>query len=341
MREPGFWWRAAGLKSAALAPLAAIYGGIAGARMQRAGQRADVPVICIGNLTVGGAGKTPTAMAIARMLIAAGEQPFFLTRGYGGTLPGPVRVDAARHRASDVGDEPLTLARVAPVIVARERVSGAALAVSEGATVIVMDDGFQNPSLTKDFSLVVIDAGRGIGNGRVLPAGPLRAPLSMQLDRADAVLVIGEGAPPASALADEIAGRQLPLFHGRLAADAASVAVLTGKRVLAFAGIGDPAKFFASLAAAGIAAAATRSFADHHRYTRDEAQALCAEAERAGLALVTTEKDLARMSGDADVEGLAARALAFPVSLELTEAAALRQAVMDRVAKRRQSEKIS
>jgi tetraacyldisaccharide 4'-kinase len=340
MREPAFWWRAAGLKTGLLAPLAAVYGGIAGARMRRAGGRADVPVICIGNLTVGGAGKTPTVLAVARMLIAAGERPFFLTRGYGGSLAGPLRVDAARHRAAEVGDEPLMLARIAPTVVAHDRVAGATIAERDGATVIVMDDGFQNPSLAKDFSLIVIDAGRGIGNGRVLPAGPLRAPLAVQFDRADAVLMIGEGAPPASALEAAIAQRNLPLYRGRMVPDAAGVAALADKRVLAFAGIGDPGKFFASLAASGIKAAATRGFPDHHRFTRAEAHALCEDAERAGLTLVTTEKDLARMTGDIEAASLVARAHTFPVRLEFAEEAALGQALFERLTARRRSSQV-
>src|SRR5215472_8768908 len=184
MREPSFWWGEASLASAMLAPLAAIYGAVAQARLARRGRRAAAPVVCIGNFTVGGAGKTPTALAVPRMLAAAGERPVFLSRGYGGTLAGPVLVEPTRHRAQDVGDEPLLLARTAPTIVARDRVKGASIAA--GASVIVMDDGFHNPSLAKDFAVLVVDARRGIGNGRVIPAGPLRAPLDAQLARARA-----------------------------------------------------------------------------------------------------------------------------------------------------------
>ena len=193
MREPSFWWGEASLASALLAPLAAIYGAVAQARLGARGRRAGAPVVCIGNLTVGGAGKTPTALAVAAILAAASERPVFLSRGYGGTLAGPVRVDPARHGGHDVGDEPLLLARAAPTIVARDRVKGAAIAA--GASVIVMDDGFHNPSLVKDFSLLVVDARRGIGNGRVIPAGPLRAPLDAQLARAHALVVVGMTRP--------------------------------------------------------------------------------------------------------------------------------------------------
>ena len=179
--------------------------------------RAGIPVICIGNPTVGGAGKTPTAIAVARLLIAAGETPMFLTRGYGGSLAGPVTVTTA-HAAAQVGDEPLLLARVAPTIVAHDRVAGARTARERGASVIVMDDGFQNPSLAKDLSILVIDAQRGIGNGRVIPAGPLRAPLDPQLERAQAMLIVGAANGDVT-LAASPSARRLPLFHARLEPD--------------------------------------------------------------------------------------------------------------------------
>jgi tetraacyldisaccharide 4'-kinase len=147
MREPAFWWREAGLAAGLLAPLAAVYGAVASARLAQRGARAAVPVICIGNLTLGGAGKTPLVLTLARLLRDAGEQPVLLSRGYGGRLEGPLRVDLARHRAADVGDEPLLLARIAPTVVARDRAKGALAAIAAGASVIVMDDGFQNPSL--------------------------------------------------------------------------------------------------------------------------------------------------------------------------------------------------
>src|SRR5205814_4043827 len=192
MREPAFWWGEGSFASALLAPLAALYGAVAQWRLGRGGERAGAPVVCVGNLTVGGAGKTPTALALARMLAAAGERPMFLTRGYGSALAGPLLVDPARHRAREVGDEPLLLARTAPTVVARDRVKGAGIAGD--ASVIVMDDGFHNPSLVKDFSALVVDARRGIGNGRVIPAGPLRAPVDAQLARAHPPVVVGTAA---------------------------------------------------------------------------------------------------------------------------------------------------
>lgn len=317
MRAPAFWWKKPGAAAALLSPIAAIYGAVAARRLALPGTRADVPVICVGNPTVGGAGKTPTAIAIARLLIAAGEKPMFLARGYGGSLTGPVAVTET-HGAAEVGDEPLLLARVAPAIVARDRVAGARHAREAGASIIVMDDGFQNSSLAKDLSILVIDGTRGIGNARVVPAGPLRAPLDPQLDRAHAILIVGDvtGAAP---LVIAARARRLPLFHATLEPDQTAVAALAGTKVLAFAGIGDPAKFFATVAAAGIEARIHRGFGDHHRYRADEAAALLAEAARNGLAPLTTEKDLARMQGDANLAELAARTRALPVTLRVTE----------------------
>jgi tetraacyldisaccharide 4'-kinase len=330
MREPSFWWREPGIASGMLAPLAAIYGTVAAARLSRRGASAGAPVACVGNLTVGGAGKTPTALALARMLAAAGERPVFLTRGYGGRLPGPVQADAVRHGANDVGDEPLLLARTAPTIVARDRVAGARMAVAVGASVIVMDDGFQNPSLAKDFSVLVVDARRAIGNGQVIPAGPLRAPLPAQIAHAHAVVVVG-ALPRPAAITAAARGRDIPLFEARLVPDADAVAALAGRRVLAFAGIGDPQKFFATLAEAGVTIAAERSFPDHHCYTGIEARTLCDEAERTGVALVTTEKDLVRLAGDAGTAQLAKRAHALPVKLVIDQAESFKALLLARI----------
>jgi len=292
MRAPRFWWVRPGLAATLLAPLSAIYGSVAARRLARPGTRIGIPVICVGNPTVGGAGKTPTAIAIGRQLIADGERPMFLTRGYGGRLAGPAMVQAS-HGAADVGDEPLLLARIAPTVVARDRVAGARLAEQQGASIVVMDDGFQNPSLRKDLSILVVDA-RGIGNGRVIPAGPLRAPLARQLDRAGAMLLVRGGAADIESAAR---ARGLPVFHGTLEPRPDAVASLRTGKVLAFAGIGDPEKFFATLGAAGIEAPIQRGFGDHHRYTAGEAAALIATAERNDLVLLTTEKDLARLLG--------------------------------------------
>jgi tetraacyldisaccharide 4'-kinase len=214
LKAPDFWWREPGLAAQALAPLSRLYGAIAAHRMARPGVRAAVPVICVGNVTVGGAGKTPTALALAAMLAEMGRRPFVLMRGYGGRLPGPVRVEPERHGPADVGDEALLLARAAPTIVSRDRPTGAALAVAQGADVILMDDGLQNPSLAKDLTLAVFDGAVGVGNGLCLPAGPLRAPLAAQWPRIDAAIVIGNGAPGDAVAAQ--AGLSVPVFRAAL-----------------------------------------------------------------------------------------------------------------------------
>ncbi len=327
MREPAFWWRKPGLLSALLAPVAAGYGAIAAGRMARQGARAGVPVLCIGNFTLGGAGKTPTAIAIAKILQHEGERPFCLSRGYGGSLAGPKIVDAQSDVASAVGDEALLLAHAAPAIVARDRVAGAVAARAAGASVIVMDDGLQNASLVKDITLAVVDGRRGIGNGRVFPAGPLRAPIEAQWARTDALLVVGDVSGAAEAVGAAEA-RGLPVLHARLAPDAAAITALADKRVLAFAGIGDPDKFFATVADAGIDAPRLLPFPDHHRFTAEEAAGLVMQAEHEGLELLTTEKDHMRMTGDAACAALWARAHVLPVTLVVEEAEELRGLVL-------------
>jgi len=333
VRAPSFWWQEPGAAAALLAPVAAVYGAVAAARLRHAGERAGVPVLCVGNPTVGGSGKTPTARALARLLIAAGERPFLLSRGYAGRLAGPVRVDPQHHRADDVGDEPLLLAHCAPTVVARDRVAGARVAHAAGATVLVLDDGFQNPSLAKDLSILVIDARRETGNGHVFPAGPLRAPLPAQLDRAQAILLIGDR--PVASVAREAEARGLTLFHGRLVPDAPSVAALTGSRVHAFAGIGDPEKFFATLSEAGVEVAIRRGFPDHHRFTAADAETLLAEADRAGLSLVTTEKDFVRLGHKRALAQLAARTRVLPVTLAIEDEDRFRRFVLTAVAEAR------
>jgi len=328
MRDPAFWWRKPGLRTSLLSPLAAVYGAIAARRIARVGAHVGVPVLCVGNFTLGGAGKTPAAIAIARMLTDAGESVFCLSRGYGGSEAGPKLVDAHADTAAQVGDEALLLARATPTIVARDRVAGAQLARVKGASVIVMDDGLQNGTIAKDFTLAVVDGLRGVGNGRVFPAGPLRAPLSAQLARANAVLVVGEdtGAGEVIRLADAC---RLPVLHGRLVPKAAAVTALKAHKVLAFAGIGDPEKFFATVAAAGIVIAAKKSFSDHHRYTAEEAAALVMDAEHENLTPLTTEKDHARMCGDPTLAALFARAQVLPVTMAVTETEELRKLTMD------------
>jgi tetraacyldisaccharide 4'-kinase len=313
-----------------LMPLGAIYGVVAGHRLQREGFDAGIPVLCVGNYHVGGAGKTPTVLALVKLLCELGETPVVLSRGYGGQLRGPILVDPGRHAAIDVGDEPLMLARTVPVVVARDRIDGVALARSQGASVIVMDDGFQNPAIAKDASLIVIDANRGLGNACVFPAGPLRAPLPPQLARTDALIVIGRGSA-AEAVAAAVAARGKPVLSAHLEADDASVASLRGKRVLAFAGIGDPTRFFRTLRGSGIEVVLERVFADHHPFSQSEIETLTTEARRDGLTLVTTEKDLARLRGRDGLPDWAREIVPFAVTLEFEGAAQLRKFVTDQL----------
>ena len=329
MREPGFWHGPASLNSHLLKPLAALYGAVAAKRLRHKGLNAGIPVLCVGNYNVGGAGKTPTVLALAKLLRELGETPVVLSRGYGGELRGPVRVDPVRHAASDVGDEPLMLAGALPIVVSRKRAEGVPLARAHGATVILMDDGFQNPSIVKDASLIVIDSERGLGNGQVFPAGPLRAPLRPQLARTDALIIVGNGGA-AEQVAAEIAAQGKPVLSAHLKPDEAQVARLRGKRVLAFAGIGDPTRFFNTLRASGIEVAGQRAFADHHAYSQAEIESLIAEARRETLTLVTTEKDLARR------RDWAQQIVPFPVTLEFDDPALLRKFVTDRLFKARE-----
>ena len=335
MREPGFWHGPASLNSHLLKPLATLYGAIAARRLERKGLNAGIPVLCVGNYHVGGAGKTPTVLALATLMRELGETPVVLSRGYGGELRGPVRVDPDRHAASDVGDEPLMLAGHLPVVMSRKRADGVPLARSLGATVILMDDGFQNPSIIKDASLIVIDSERGLGNGQVFPAGPLRAPLRPQLARTDALIVVGEG-NAAAPVAAEMASQGKPVLRARLKPDEAQVASLQGKRVLAFAGIGDPVRFFATLRASGIDVVRERPFADHHVYSETEIESLWAEARRSGLTLVTTEKDLARIQGGDGMLPYVDGFVPFRVTLEFDDATLLRKFVVDRLFKARE-----
>ena len=332
MREPAFWYRPRSPRSHLLRPLGALYGAIAARRMARQGLDAGIPVLCVGNYHVGGAGKTPTVLAMTKLLRELGETPVVLSRGYGGRLKGPVMVDRARHTAADVGDEPLMMVRDVPVAVAHDRLEGVALAKSQGATVILMDDGFQNPRILKDASLIVIDSARGLGNGKVFPAGPLRAPLKAQLARTDALVLIGDG-HAADDVAAAISARDKPVLRARLRPDAAAVAQLFGKPVLAFAGIGDPERFFRTLRTSGIEVARTRPFADHHMFSQAEIAALVADAQREQLVLVTTEKDLARLRGS---KGLPDGIVAFAVQLEFDDLATLRRLISDHLYKARE-----
>ena len=288
MRAPDFW-NNDGLAAKLLAPLSALYGRSVRARQLNTHPfRSKARVLCVGNLTAGGSGKTPIAITLARILAARQHKVAFLTRGYRGRLSGPIAVDPA-HNAHDVGDEALLLAAVAPTIVSRDRARGAELADALGASVIVMDDGFQNFQLAKDVSFVVVDSKVGFGNGRLIPAGPLREPVDHGLARADAVVLLGEGALP------------LPSFGGpviRAALHPTAPDRFAGRSVFAMAGIGRPEKFFHTLQAMGARIVGTRSFPDHHRYTLLEIEAVKQIASNARALLVTTEKDFVRIDAN-------------------------------------------
>lgn len=296
MKAPAFWQAGAGsLWPALLSPLAGIYGLAQNLRRNfTRAVKVDKPVICIGNLVAGGAGKTPAALAIAGILMRSGRNVHFLTRGYGGRLAGPLRVDPAQHDHRDVGDEPLLLAASAPCWVARDRVAGARAAIADGADIILLDDGFQNPTLFKDCAIVVVDTGFGFGNGRQLPAGPLREPVSAGLARADATLLIGGEA--------DFPGRHLldshkPVMRGALIPTEAALR-LAGSKVVAFAGIGRPQKFFDSLFDAGCELVKTYSYADHQPYDVDTFMQMVDTASALTARLVTTRKDFMRLNAD-------------------------------------------
>jgi tetraacyldisaccharide 4'-kinase len=315
MRAPRFWGNPPerpGVLARLLAPLAWIWTALTRRRLRRGpGARVGVPVICVGNLTAGGAGKTPTVAALVQRLAARGVAAHVVSRGHGGRLEGPVRVEPARHRAVEVGDEPLLLAAFAPVWIGRDRAAAARAATAAGAGAIVMDDGLQNPGLAKDLSIVVVDAGYGFGNGRVIPAGPLREPVTDGLARADLVLAIGPEAARA-----RFAGRwpqAQPLAEGALGPLATGMD-WRGLSVVAFAGIGRPEKFFATLAAEGAEVVAAHGFPDHARFEPRILARLEAEAKAAGAQLVTTEKDAVRLP-----PGFRPKVLVLPVRLELAD----------------------
>lgn len=301
MRPPAFWDTEAGRSSGAftralLSPLGAVYAAMTARRIAHTTPTpAPAPVICVGNLTVGGTGKTPVTLALLNAAREVGRTPAALSRGHGGTLKGAVRVDAQIHHAGQVGDEPLLLARNAPAYIDANRVDGARLAVSDGADLIVMDDGHQNPKLEKTLSLVVVDGVTGWGAGKVLPAGPLREPVKAGLARADAIVVM------VPTPADEIDYNRLQLTEldiPVLKAWLEPAAPPPEGPLLAFAGIGRPQKFFDSLKAQGGELADAVSYPDHHRFTRSEIDQLADLARAHGATLITTEKDWVRLPGD-------------------------------------------
>lgn len=330
MRAPGFWARRdRSVLALALAPLGALYGALTARRMAQPGLRVDAPVICVGNFVAGGAGKTPAAIAIAHLLRDMGERVAFLSRGYGGARRASVvAVDPDVHHAEEVGDEPLLLARVAPCFVARDRRLAAQVAIAAGASVLVLDDGLQNPALAKDFSFALIDGGAGFGNGLCLPAGPLRAMPARQLPFVSAVIFVN-GVSDAGAAAHEAVSGKIVL-NARLEPDPLVAANLRDQNVLAFAGIGRPEKFFATLEALGARVVVARSFADHQRYSPAQLEALLIEASSLGLTPVTTQKDFVRLT-----PAQAGKVMALPVALRFDEAPQVAALLAEALAKRR------
>jgi tetraacyldisaccharide 4'-kinase len=336
MKPPHFWYQEPvtlmdQLVALLTRPLAPVYAARVAARIRNSEPaKVDAAIICVGNLTMGGTGKTPVTRALIEMLTEAGTKAHALSRGYGGSVKGPICVDLSRHTAKDVGDEPLILAQAAPVWISRNRLYGASAAILHEAQAIVMDDGHQNPQLHKDLSVVVMDAEAGWGNERVFPAGPLREPVTEGLSRAHAIILMmptPDYEPDYDALG--LTDIELPVLKAWLE----PVAPPPDGPLLAFAGIGRPEKFFKALANEGGQLAGTKAYPDHHDFSRNDLRQLKSMASTAGAQLITTEKDWVRIPA-AERDGL----LSWPVRAKFAEparAAALLAQALDAAAARR------
>lgn len=315
MKSPEFWYPSDApsflvrAPRVLLAPLALLYafGGRTRQRMTPP-ERVSVPVVCVGNFTAGGAGKTPVSIALFEQLREIGETPHFLSRGYGGRETGPTRVNTQKHRAADVGDEPLLLGRHGPAWVSADRVAGAFAAEQDGASVIVLDDGFQNPRLHKDMSLIVVDTEVGIGNGAVIPAGPLREPLDRAIERTSIIVALSrDGATRdiPSDLSTLALKHQVTVIKASLGAEPSIAARVKDRSFIAYAGIGRPEKFFATLRALGAKLIHAEAFPDHYMYGEQDAARLLHLAENETAALITTEKDASRLASLTGTAGTA------------------------------------
>ncbi|MGV6839852.1 MAG: tetraacyldisaccharide 4'-kinase [Planktomarina sp.] len=324
MKTPAFWYKNWSIWALLLSPLGALYAAGTTRRLRKAkdAYNAKLPVLCIGNINAGGTGKTPTVSALAMRLTERGKKPVILSRGHGGNQIGPLHVDPAKHTADDVGDEPILLSGFAPVVVSKSRAEGARFIESMGADVILMDDGFQSPDLKIDASIIVVDAQRGFGNGKCIPAGPLREPARTGLPRGDLLLTIG----PKSAQDKFDCNVPIPRIQGVLKPLETGMP-WGGMPAYAFAGIGHPEKFFNTLKAAGVDLRGTQALADHQPISRALFDRMKKSATAAGAQLLTTEKDAARLPAD-----LRPLVLPFPVRLHLGDWSAIDD-MLDRLEK--------